>query len=411
MSNADRFDIAIVGAGIVGLSTAYAIANQHPELRLAVLEKEGDVAAHQTGHNSGVIHSGIYYKPGSLKAQLCVAGVRKLEAFCDEHNIPYQLIGKVIVATREDELPRLETLYERGVANGVRGVRKISKDELREIEPHAAGIAGIHSPKTGIVDYKQVSHALRDTLIQRGVDVCTGSKVTAIQPPATSSDDLRITLSNSRVVLAKRLINCAGLQCDEVARMMGLQPDLRIVPFRGEYYFVKEAKHDLVRGLIYPVPDPAFPFLGVHFTRTVHGEVEAGPNAVFAFAKEGYTMGKISPSHIAQTLGYGGFQQVAKKWWRTGAFEMYRSFSKGAFVKSLQTLVPAIAADDIVRGGAGVRAQAISADGQMVDDFRFMETPHSLHVLNAPSPAATAGLAIGEYIAERAKAMLAVAIT
>jgi L-2-hydroxyglutarate oxidase len=411
MSNADRFDIAIVGAGIVGLSTAYAIANQHPELRLAVLEKEGDVAAHQTGHNSGVIHSGIYYKPGSLKAQLCVAGVRKLEAFCDEHNIPYQLIGKVIVATREDELPRLETLYERGVANGVRGVRKISKDELREIEPHAAGIAGIHSPKTGIVDYKQVSHALRDTLTQRGVDVCTGSKVTAIQPPATSSDDLRITLSNSRVVLAKRLINCAGLQCDEVARMMGLQPDLRIVPFRGEYYFVKEAKHDLVRGLIYPVPDPAFPFLGVHFTRTVHGEVEAGPNAVFAFAKEGYTMGKISPSHIAQTLGYGGFQQVAKKWWRTGAFEMYRSFSKGAFVKSLQTLVPAIAADDIVRGGAGVRAQAISADGQMVDDFRFMETPHSLHVLNAPSPAATAGLAIGEYIAERAKAMFAVAIT
>jgi L-2-hydroxyglutarate oxidase len=411
MSNADCFDIAIVGAGIVGLSTAYAIANQHPELRLVVLEKEGDVAAHQTGHNSGVIHSGIYYKPGSLKAQLCVAGVRKLEAFCDEHNIPYQLIGKVIVATREDELPRLETLYERGVANGVRGVRKISKDELREIEPHAAGIAGIHSPKTGIVDYKQVSHALRDTLIQRGVDVCTGSKVTAIQPPATSSDDLRITLSNSRVVLAKRLINCAGLQCDEVARMMGLQPDLRIVPFRGEYYFVKEAKHDLVRGLIYPVPDPAFPFLGVHFTRTVHGEVEAGPNAVFAFAKEGYTMGKISPSHIAQTLGYGGFQQVAKKWWRTGAFEMYRSFSKGAFVKSLQTLVPAIAADDIVRGGAGVRAQAISADGQMVDDFRFMETPHSLHVLNAPSPAATAGLAIGEYIAERAKAMFAVAIT
>jgi L-2-hydroxyglutarate oxidase len=405
MSNTDQFDIAIVGAGIVGLSTAYAIAGRHPELRLVVLEKEGDVAAHQTGHNSGVIHSGIYYKPGSLKAQLCVAGVRKLEAFCDEHAISYQQIGKVIVATHADELPRLETLYERGVANGVRGVRKISQGELREIEPHAAGIAGIHSPKTGIVDYKQVSQAIREALVKRGVDVCTGSKVTAIQPPAKATDDLRISLANNRVVLARRLINCAGLQCDEVARMMGLQPDLRIVPFRGEYYFVKEAKHDLVRGLIYPVPDPAFPFLGVHFTRTVHGEVEAGPNAVFAFAKEGYTMGTISPSHIAQTLGYPGFLQVAKKWWRTGAFEMYRSLSKGAFVKSLQTLVPAITGDDIARGGAGVRAQAISADGQMVDDFRFMETPHSLHVLNAPSPAATAGLAIGEYIAERAKAM------
>jgi L-2-hydroxyglutarate oxidase LhgO len=405
VSNTYHFDIAIVGAGIVGLSTAFAIARQHPELRLVVLEKENHVAAHQTGHNSGVIHSGIYYKPGSLKAQLCVAGVQKLEAFCDAHNIPYQQIGKVIVATREDELPRLDTLYERGLANGVRGVRKIGKDELREIEPHAAGIAAVHSPKTGIVDYKQVSHAMRDELSVRGVEVCTGGKVTAIQPPVKSSDDLRITLQNNRVVLAKRLINCAGLQCDEVARMMGLQPDLRIVPFRGEYYFVKEARHDLVHGLIYPVPDPAFPFLGVHFTCTIHGEVEAGPNAVFAFAKEGYSMGKISPSHLAQTFGYGGFLQIAKKWWRTGAFEMYRSLNKGAFVKSLQALVPEIAGDDIVRGGAGVRAQAISAAGQLVDDFRFMETPHSLHVLNAPSPAATAGLAIGEYIAERAKVM------
>ncbi len=405
MSNADRFDIAVVGAGIVGLSTAYAIAKTQPQLRLVVLEKEGEVATHQTGHNSGVIHSGIYYKPGSLKAQLCVAGVRKLEAFCDEHAIPYQHIGKVIVATREDELPRLETLFERGVANGVRDVRKIDAGELREIEPHAAGIAAIHSPRTGIVDYKQVSRALRDDLLARGVEICTGSKVTAIQQPAKSGDELRIALADGRAVLAKRLINCAGLQCDEVARMMGLQPDVRIVPFRGEYYFVKEARHDLVRGLIYPVPDPAFPFLGVHFTRTIHGEVEAGPNAVFAFAKEGYSMGRISPSHIAQTLGYAGFQRVAKRWWRTGAFEIYRSLSKGAFVKSLRALVPEIAGDDLVRGGAGVRAQAISADGQLVDDFRFMETPHSLHVLNAPSPAATAGLAIGEYIAERARGM------
>lgn len=401
------FDIIIVGAGIVGLATADALSQRHPRLRIAIAEKESDVAQHQTGHNSGVIHSGIYYKPGSFKAKLCVEGVQRMEAFCDAHDIVYTRIGKVIVATDEAELPRLQTLYERGVANCVRGVRMIDAAELREIEPNSAGIRAVHSPFTGIVDYKQVSQALKHDLQQRGVEVCTQAKVSAIQPPAAATEDVRVSLTKGSDFSAKRLINCAGLQSDQVARMMGLKPDVRIVPFRGEYYFVKEARHDLVRGLIYPVPDPAFPFLGVHFTRTVHGEVEAGPNAVFAFAREGYRMGDIDFEYLFGTLGYGGFRAIARKWWRTGAYEIYRSLNKAAFVKSLQKLVPSVHADDIVRGGAGVRAQAISADGQLVDDFRFLESERSLHVLNAPSPAATASLAIGDYIAQRAESMWA----
>jgi L-2-hydroxyglutarate oxidase len=293
-------------------------------------------------------------------------------------------------------------LHERGVANGVADVRMISTEELRAIEPHAAGIRALYSPNTGIVDYKQVSQALRTELQQNGVEVHTQAKATTIHVPKASNDDLRVTLSNGSEIAAKRLINCAGLQSDVVARMMGLQPDVRIVPFRGEYYFIKEARHNLVCGLIYPVPDPNFPFLGVHFTRTVHGEVEAGPNAVFAFAREGYKIGDIDFDYLFGTLGYSGFRTVVKKWWRTGAYELYRSLSKAAFVKSLQKLVPDVRNEDIVRGGAGLRAQAISADGQLVDDFRFLETERSLHVLNAPSPAATASLAIGDYIAQRA---------
>jgi L-2-hydroxyglutarate oxidase LhgO len=402
MSTATDIDVAIIGGGIVGLAATLALTKRFPRLRLEVFEKEREVATHQTGHNSGVIHSGVYYKPGSLKARLCVDGARKLESYCDEHGIAYQRIGKVIIATRPEELPRLETLYERGVANGVRGVCTISAGELREIEPHAAGISAVHSPCTGIVDYKQVALALKSDLTNQGVTVSTSGKVVAIR---VVGDTLRVTLANGREVSARRLINCGGLHCDEIARMMGLNPDVHIVPFRGEYYFINESRRDLVRGLIYPVPDPAFPFLGVHFTRTIHGDVEAGPNAVFAFAREGYSMRHIDLSHLRQTLGFSGFQTVARKWWRTGAFEMYRSLSKAAFVKSLQALVPEVTADDIKRGGAGVRAQAISADGQLVDDFRFIETAHSLHVLNAPSPAATASLAIGDYVADRAYAL------
>jgi L-2-hydroxyglutarate oxidase len=395
-------DILIIGAGIVGLATATALHKRNPRARIAIVEKEGDVAQHQTGHNSGVIHSGIYYKPGSFKARLCVDGAQRMKAFCESHDIPWQRIGKVIVATDESELPRLQTLHERGVANGVADVRMISTEELRAIEPHAAGIRALYSPNTGIVDYKQVSQALRTELQQNGVEVHTQAKATTIHVPKASNDDLRVTLSNGSEIAAKRLINCAGLQSDVVARMMGLQPDVRIVPFRGEYYFIKEARHNLVCGLIYPVPDPNFPFLGVHFTRTVHGEVEAGPNAVFAFAREGYKIGDIDFDYLFGTLGYSGFRTVVKKWWRTGAYELYRSLSKAAFVKSLQKLVPDVRNEDIVRGGAGLRAQAISADGQLVDDFRFLETERSLHVLNAPSPAATASLAIGDYIAQRA---------
>ncbi len=397
------YDVAIVGAGIVGLATAYALSQRWPALRLVVLEKEDEVACHQTGHNSGVIHSGIYYKPGSLKARLCLEGVRKLEAFCDAYGIPYCRIGKVIVATCEEALSRLDDLFERGVANGVPGLRKIGPEALREIEPYAAGLRAIHSPNTGIVDYTQVAYKLCALLHARGVVVRTTSQVTAVRTVSQGGDHLRISIANGDEVVARRLINCAGLHSDAVARMMGLQPDVRIVPFRGEYYFVKESRHYLVRGLIYPVPDPAFPFLGVHFTRTIHGEVEAGPNAVFAFAREGYSMGRVNLDDLAGVFAFSGFRKVARKWWRTGAFEIYRSLSKSAFVKSLQALVPEITGDDVVRGGAGVRAQAISADGQLVDDFHFMETPQSLHVLNAPSPAATASLAIGEYIAARAE--------
>jgi L-2-hydroxyglutarate oxidase LhgO len=411
MTPNDVVDVAIIGAGIVGLATAYGLARRHPSLNIVVLEKESDVAKHQTGHNSGVIHSGIYYKPGSFKARLCVEGVRKLEAFCDTHGVPYQRIGKVIVAVREDEIPHLNNLYERGVANGVPGVRKINAEELHEIEPHAAGLCAIHSPNTGIVDYKQVAHRMRDELQQRGVAVNTSSDVMAIRTSDKSNSPLRIRLKNGDEAHARYLINCAGLHSDVIARMMGLNPDVRIVPFRGEYYFVKPDRHNLVCGLIYPVPDPAFPFLGVHFTRTIHGEVEAGPNAVFAFAREGYSLRRINASDLARALAFPGFAKIARKWWRTGAFEMYRSLSKPVFVKSLQTLVPEITGDDIIRGGAGVRAQAVSVDGQLVDDFRFIETPQSLHVLNAPSPAATASLAIGEYIVERAQAIFATAAT
>jgi len=398
-------DILIVGAGIVGLATATALKGRHPGARIAIVEKESGVAQHQTGHNSGVIHSGIYYKPGSLKAKLCVEGRARMEAFCRAHDIPTQQVGKLIVATDESELERLQTLYERGIANGVPGVRMIDATELRTIEPHAAGIRAVHSPNTGIVDYKQVSRAMHLDLEARGVDICTVSKAVAIRPPKKRGDELCVTLADGRQMAARHLINCAGLQSDEVARMMGLEPDIRIVPFRGEYYFIKPQQRSLVRGLIYPVPDPNFPFLGVHFTRTVYGEVEAGPNAVFAFAREGYHLADIDFNYLFGTLGFGGFRAIARKWWRTGAYEIYRSLSKTAFVASLQKLVPEMQADDVVRGGAGLRAQAISADGQLVDDFRFLESERALHVLNAPSPAATASLAIGDYIAGRAEAI------
>jgi (S)-2-hydroxyglutarate dehydrogenase len=392
---ADRYDVAIVGGGILGLATARAITERRPDARLVILEKESKLATHQTGHNSGVIHSGLYYRPGSYKARLCVEGARLMEAFCDEHGIRRQTIGKVVVATEPEELPRLDTLYQRGVANGVPGVRMLEPDELREIEPHASALRGIHSPNTGIVDYTEVCAAMADQLRGRGVEILTGSEVRSI---ARVGGELEVRTAWSGV-RARHLVNCAGLYSDRVARMAGAQPDVQIIPFRGEYYFIKPEKHDLVRGLIYPVPDPEFPFLGVHLTRTVHGEVEAGPNAVLAFAKEGYRFGRVNPAELAGTLAYRGFWHMARRYWRMGSYEMYRSLRKAAFVRALQRLLPALDENDVVPGGAGVRAKAVSPDGSLVDDFRIVATTDAVHVLNAPSPAATASIAIGRHIA------------
>ena len=390
-------DLVVVGAGIVGLATAHALTARFPDLRVVVLEKEDGVARHQTGHNSGVVHAGVYYTPGSLKATLCIRGVGMLEAFCREHGLAYEAVGKVIVATREEEEPRLEALMERGTRNGVPGLRLVDAGELREIEPHAAGIRAIHSPGTAIVDYAQVSATLADVLRSRGVRIELGAPVTTI---AEEGDGVRVG-TPGLAVRARRLIVCAGLHADRLARMGGVTPEVRIVPFRGEYYFLTKERSDLVRGLIYPVPDPDMPFLGVHLTRTVHGEVEAGPNAVFALAREGYSHRVVRPGDLFETLAFAGFWRLAGRYWRIGAYEYYRSFSKAAFVASLKTLVPDLTVADVRRGGAGVRAQAIGPDGRLVDDFAVVQTEHALHVLNAPSPAATASLAIGEHLSDR----------
>ncbi len=392
---ADRYDVAIIGGGIVALATARALLERAPRARLAIVEKEAKLAQHQTGHNSGVIHSGIYYKPGSFKARLCVEGAQLMRDFCASHGIRVDPVGKVIVATSEAELPRLQTLYERGTANGVKGLALIDAGRVRELEPHVAALRGIHSPNTAIVDYKEVAAALARDLADRGVTFETGARVTAIRRGAGGVELITPRLT----VAARALVNCAGLYSDRIARMAGAEPEVKIVPFRGEYYFLKPARRELVRGLIYPVPDPEFPFLGVHFTRTVHGDVEAGPNAVLAFAREGYTFGRVVPQELLETLTYRGFWAMARKYWRTGAYEMYRSLSRGSFVAALQRLVPGIRPGDVTPGGAGVRAQAVMPNGGLVDDFRIVQSPDAVHVLNAPSPAATASLAIGRHIA------------
>ncbi len=392
-----QYDIAVVGAGIVGLATTFALTEIYPQARIVVLEKEAKVAAHQTGHNSGVIHSGIYYKPGSLKARLSVEGARRMMEFCEANEIPVERCGKVIVATEPSEIPRLETLHERAIANGV-VVERIGPERLRELEPNAAGLDALHSPNTAIVDYKQVAQRMRDIVEQRGVEFQMKTQVIRFRG---GRQDLRV-LTNRGEVATRFLVNCAGLYSDVIARKMGLASDVRIVPFRGEYYFLKRNRSNIINGLIYPVPDPGFPFLGVHFTRTVDGRIEAGPNAVLAFAREGYTKRHVNISELSTTLRYTGFWKLARKHWRMGLFEFYRSFSKGAFLRSLQRLVPSIEEDDIVPGGAGVRAQALKTNGDMVDDFSFVRGPRSLHVLNAPSPAATASFEIGRYIAKEA---------
>lgn len=394
-----RYDIAIIGAGIVGLATALELLARFPSLRLALLEKEQAIGQHQTGHNSGVIHSGVYYAPGSLKARACVAGKARLLSFCDEHGIPYELCGKVIVATHEQELPRLEQLYQRGLANGVPGLELIGPERLREIEPYVSGIKALYSPTTGIIDFGQVASAFAGCIHSSGGEILTGHGVIGIEQESTG---VRL-LTPSAVVESRYVINCAGLYADHVARLVGSPNSPRIVPFRGDYYLLRPQRSGIVRGLIYPVPDPRFPFLGVHFTRRPNGEVWLGPNAVLAFAREGYQRLTINVGELWETLRYPGFRKLASKYWRVGLKEMYRDFSKEAFLKALQRYMPELRPDDLLPGPSGVRAQALAPDGALLDDFIVDGQGGILHVLNAPSPAATSSLAIAEMIANRAE--------
>jgi L-2-hydroxyglutarate oxidase len=396
-------DIAIIGGGIVGLATAMALSQSSPA-SILVLEAEPALAAHQTGNNSGVIHSGLYYKPGSLKARLCADGRAKLIQFCRQHNLPHEICGKVVVAVDESELPALDELQRRGTANGLADLRRLSIQEIREHEPHVAGVAGLFVRETGIIDYVAVANAYARLIREKGGIVHTDTRLTAI----TQKPDALILHTSRGDFQAGNLVNCAGLHCDRVARLCGPNPDVRIVPFRGEYYKLAADAWGLCRHLIYPVPNPAFPFLGVHFTRMIGGGIEAGPNAVLALARHGYSWSRINLRDLAETLTFPGFWKMARKFWKTGFGEMHRSLSKKAFLSALQRLMPELQLDQLAPGGAGVRAQAMRADGSMVDDFHILTAPRMVHVLNAPSPAATASLAIGQYIADHAAHELAI---
>lgn len=398
-----HFDVAVTGGGIVGCATALALTEAHPGLKLVLLEKEGRLAAHQTGHNSGVIHAGLYYRPGSLKAQNCTLGREALYAFCAEHAIPHERCGKVVVAVDERELPALDELERRGRANGLDGLTRLDAAQVREREPHAAAVAGLFVPQTGIVDYTRVTEVMGELVRRRGGELRLGTRLHQAQGRA---DGVRLATSAGEV-RARVLVNCTGLHCDRVARRCGVEPGVRIVPFRGEYYLVKPERRDLVRHLIYPVPDPTLPFLGVHFTRMIDGALEAGPNAVLAWKREGYRWSDISPTDLLDTLAFPGFWRLAGRFWKIGAAEYRRSFSKSTFVASLQRLVPEVGRQDVARGGAGVRAQAVDRDGKLVDDFRIVATERMVHVLNAPSPAATASLSIGKVIAGEVTKLLA----
>ena len=380
----------VIGAGIIGLATAYQILRDRPHARVTVLEKEDRVAGHQTGHNSGVIHAGVYYTPGSLKATLCKAGSKSIVDFCAEHDIPVRITGKLIVATGESEVARLRALHERATANGL-PVRLISAAEAREYEPNVACVAAIHSPTTGIVDYGQISRTLAGLVVAGGGEVRLSTRVTGIRPDG-------VVQTSSGELPGDHLINCAGLYADRIARLAGLRPPARIIPFRGEYYELRPDRRELVNGLIYPVPDPKFPFLGVHLTRMIDGTVHAGPNAVLALAREGYSWGRIRPRDILDTAVYPGLWRLARPNLRYAWSEVRRSLSRRQFARSVARLMPAITAADIVPAGAGVRAQAVRPDGRLVDDFLFVRAPGQVHVLNAPSPAATSSLEIAKHI-------------
>jgi L-2-hydroxyglutarate oxidase len=391
-----RYDVAVVGGGIVGLATAMALA---PRARIVVLEAEERLAGHQSSHNSGVIHSGLYYKPGSLKAELCTAGRAAMYRFCAEEGIPHEACGKLVVATRPEELPALAELERRGRASGLAGLRRIGPEEIREREPEVTGIAGLLVPETGIVDFARVSAAFAARVRAGGAEIRTGARLLAVRREPGEV----VLITTAGEVRSRTLVACAGLQSDLVARRCGLDPGLRIVPFRGEFLELVPERRGLVKHLVYPVPDPALPFLGVHFTRTIDGAIEAGPNAVLALARHGYGRWTFSAADAAGMLAYGGFWSMARRHWRAGVDEVHRSFSMRASVKALQALVPALGRRDVRRGRTGVRAQAVAPDGALVDDFRFLEADGMVHVLNAPSPAATASIAIGETIAARVR--------
>lgn len=390
-------DVIIIGGGIVGMATALQLIRM-TKASVLVLEAEKELGAHQTGHNSGVIHSGVYYKPGSLKAQNCATGREEMYAFCAEHGIKHERCGKIVVATGAEEIPKLNELEQRSIANGLPGIKRLKAEELKDYEPHVAGIDGLLVPTTGIVHYPDVIAKYGELLKAAGSDFILNCRVTGVK---RSGGDI-VVESTQGTYTAAHVITCCGLQCDRVARMCGYDPGVKIIPFRGEYYELVPSKHHLVKNLIYPVPDPRFPFLGVHFTRMAHGGVEAGPNAVLAFKREGYTRSSFNLHDTEEMLGYSGFWKMAGKYWKMGMGEFHRSFSKAAFVKALQRLMPEIQEADLVPGGAGVRAQAVDPEGKLIDDFHIKQDDKFIHVLNAPSPAATASLSIGRSIAELA---------
>lgn len=391
------FDIIVIGGGIVGLASAYKIFRHHPGISIAVLEKEEQLAAHQTGHNSGVIHSGLYYEPGSNKAQTCVRGRKELVAFAKEHGIEYEICGKIIVATREKELANLEHVYNNGLENGIEGIEKIGPNEIREIEPFCRGIAGIRVPCTGIIDFTEVAKKLAELIEKQGKNkILDSHEVLACDKHDYFTD----VLTNNGTLAARYIVNCAGLQCDRVAKMSGSEAKIRIVPFRGDYYELTEQAREKVKNLIYPVPDPELPFLGVHFTRRIDGSVECGPNAVFSFKREGYGKIDFSLRDTWDALSYGGTWKLFRRHWKYGLCEYARAFSKKLFLRGLQRLIPSLGADDIKPGNTGVRAQAVDANGEPLSDFKIEKRKGSIHVLNAPSPAATASLAIGDYISQ-----------
>lgn len=392
------YNVVVIGGGIVGLSSALKIKEKNPNYKVAVIEKERTIAQHQTGHNSGVIHSGLYYKPGSYKAKNCVDGYNMLIDFCNEEEIPYELCGKIVVATRSSQLEALNTLHERGQANGLEGIKKLNAEELKEYEPNVAGVSGLFVPQTGIIDYKLVADKYAEKFKHFGGEIFSSNKLVSFKE---ERGFIHVNTENERLT-TRVVVNCSGLYTDKIAKLSGAKINYKIIPFRGEYYKLRPEKESLVKNLIYPVPDPNFPFLGVHFTRHIDGGIEAGPNAVLAFAREGYKKSQINMKELMGTLFYPGFMRVAYKYWKTGFGEMYRSYSKAAFTRALQELIPEIQKKDLVKGGSGVRAQACDRKGGLIDDFLIAEHDQFINVGNAPSPAATSSLAIGEQVAQMA---------